>query len=76
MELSAKLLGINPESYTAWNYRKLAVEQKLSQSESDPDSLKSIFDEELRVVRLYVLHFVELEDLILHFRFSFLGAEL
>ncbi|KAF7830025.1 geranylgeranyl transferase type-2 subunit alpha 1 [Senna tora] len=50
LEVSAKLLEINPESYTAWNYRKLAVEHCLSRSESNPDSVKSIFDEELKVV--------------------------
>ncbi|KAK6277735.1 hypothetical protein POUND7_018058 [Theobroma cacao] len=50
VELSAKLLEINPESYTAWNYRKLAVEHHLSQPESNPDSVKSILDDELRVV--------------------------
>ncbi|XP_034675812.1 geranylgeranyl transferase type-2 subunit alpha 1 [Vitis riparia] len=50
LEISAKLLEANPESYTAWNYRKLAVEHNLSQSESDPDTVKSIFSEELRVV--------------------------
>ncbi|KAL4297426.1 hypothetical protein GQ457_12G016700 [Hibiscus cannabinus] len=50
VELSAKLLEINPESYTAWNYRKLAVEHYLSQSECGPDSVKSVLDDELRVV--------------------------
>ncbi|XWS25390.1 hypothetical protein CRYUN_Cryun27aG0064500 [Craigia yunnanensis] len=50
VELSAKLLEINPESYTAWNYRKLAVEHYLNQPESNPDSVKSILDDELRVV--------------------------
>ncbi|KAJ8773334.1 hypothetical protein K2173_028511 [Erythroxylum novogranatense] len=50
VELSAALLEINPESYTAWNYRKLAVEYNLTHSASDPDLVKSIFDEELRLV--------------------------
>ncbi|XP_010439023.1 PREDICTED: geranylgeranyl transferase type-2 subunit alpha 1-like [Camelina sativa] len=50
IELSTKLLEINPEAYTAWNYRKLAVEDSLSRIESDPNSVKSILDEELRVV--------------------------
>ncbi|KAF3447255.1 hypothetical protein FNV43_RR12435 [Rhamnella rubrinervis] len=50
IEVSAKLLQINPESYTAWNYRKLAVQHNLSHSNSDTDSVKSILDEELRVV--------------------------
>ncbi|KAL5777393.1 hypothetical protein ACOSP7_010319 [Xanthoceras sorbifolium] len=49
VELSAKLLEINPESYTAWNYRKLAVEHYLTLSNSNPESHNSIFDEELRV---------------------------
>ncbi|KAK1555126.1 hypothetical protein Q3G72_022289 [Acer saccharum] len=51
VELSAKLLEINPESYTAWNYRKLAVEHHLSltHSDSNPESLNSIFQEELTV---------------------------
>ncbi|KNA10205.1 hypothetical protein SOVF_146600, partial [Spinacia oleracea] len=47
VEISAKLLEINPEFYTAWNYRKLAVEHFLSQPDSDP---VSILNEELRVV--------------------------
>ncbi|ESQ54875.1 hypothetical protein EUTSA_v10024594mg [Eutrema salsugineum] len=50
IELSTKLLEINPEAYTAWNYRKLAVEDRLSRIESDPDLVKSILDEELVVV--------------------------
>ncbi|GLT60593.1 hypothetical protein SLA2020_333530 [Shorea laevis] len=50
VELSAKLLEINPEAYTGWNYRKLAVEHNLSQAQSDADAIKSILDEELRVV--------------------------
>lgn len=54
LEVSAKLLEINPESYTAWNYRKLAVQHKLALCTSDADSVKSILDEELKVV----LHFV------------------
>lgn len=47
IEVSAKLLEINPEYYTAWNYRKLAVEYSLSQPDADPES---ILNEELRVV--------------------------
>ena len=50
LDVSAKLLEINPESYTAWNYRKLAVQHNIAESNSDPDSLKSILDVELRVV--------------------------
>lgn len=55
LEVNAKLLEINPEYYTAWNYRKLAVEHRLTQSESDPDSVNSILNEELKVVRLVFL---------------------
>ncbi|KAL1222510.1 Geranylgeranyl transferase type-2 subunit alpha 1 [Cardamine amara subsp. amara] len=50
IELSTKLLEINPEAYTAWNYRKLAVEDRLSRIESDQNLVKSILDEELNVV--------------------------
>ncbi|XP_010252399.1 PREDICTED: geranylgeranyl transferase type-2 subunit alpha 1 [Nelumbo nucifera] len=49
LEISAKLLETNPEAYTAWNYRKLAVEHNL-RSETDPDAIKAVLDEELRVV--------------------------
>lgn len=52
LEVNAKLLEINPEYYTAWNYRKLAVEHRLTRSESDPDSVNSILNEELKVVSL------------------------
>ncbi|XP_028103293.1 geranylgeranyl transferase type-2 subunit alpha 1-like [Camellia sinensis] len=52
-QINAKLLEANPEYLTAWNYRKFAVEQILSHSETDteidPDSIKSIYSEELRV---------------------------
>lgn len=48
LDLSAKLLEANPECYTAWNYRKLAVQHSLSLSDSDPQSL---FDVELQLVR-------------------------
>ncbi|XP_020213155.1 geranylgeranyl transferase type-2 subunit alpha 1 [Cajanus cajan] len=47
LDLSAKLLEINPECYTAWNYRKLAVQHILSNSDSDP---QSIFSDELKLV--------------------------
>lgn len=50
LDISAKLLEINPECYTAWNYRKLGVNHHLCKAESDPDSIKSIVNEELRVV--------------------------
>ncbi|KAK9080846.1 hypothetical protein SSX86_000605 [Deinandra increscens subsp. villosa] len=54
LEINAKLIECNPEFMTAWNYRKLAFEHNISsQSESekaDSDHIKSIVDEELRVV--------------------------
>lgn len=52
LEISAKLLEVNPEHYTAWNYRKLAVLHNLTQSETDTDSefIKSIFTQELTLV--------------------------
>ncbi|GMH29702.1 hypothetical protein Nepgr_031545 [Nepenthes gracilis] len=52
MEVSANLLEINPEFYTAWNYRKLAVDHNLSLLEPDSDSVHSILNEELRVVEI------------------------
>ncbi|GAU23657.1 hypothetical protein TSUD_304320 [Trifolium subterraneum] len=48
LDLSAKLLENNPECYTAWNYRKLAVQHNLSQSDSD--SIPSLYDQELKLV--------------------------
>ncbi|KAJ6719247.1 hypothetical protein OIU79_006995 [Salix purpurea] len=50
VELSAKLLEINPECYTAWNYRKLAVQHSLFESNLDPDAVNSILNDELRMV--------------------------
>ncbi|XP_061345744.1 geranylgeranyl transferase type-2 subunit alpha 1 [Gastrolobium bilobum] len=51
LEANAKLVENNPEWHTAWNYRKLAVQHFLSHSDfSDPNSIKSLLDEELRVV--------------------------
>ncbi|XP_068642271.1 geranylgeranyl transferase type-2 subunit alpha 1-like [Aristolochia californica] len=49
LDISSKLLEINPEIYTAWNYRKLVVENRL-QPLTDSDSIKAILDEELKVV--------------------------
>lgn len=49
LQLNAKLIEINPEIYTAWNYRKLAIKQLL-ESESDSAVIKQSLDEELRVV--------------------------
>ncbi|KAK1323501.1 hypothetical protein QJS10_CPA02g00124 [Acorus calamus] len=50
IEVSTKLLEVNPEIYTAWNYRKLAVQNRLG-SVADPEAIKSVLDEELRVVK-------------------------
>jgi geranylgeranyl transferase type-2 subunit alpha len=47
--LSFKLLEINPEAYTAWNYRKLAFQHNVKEL-SDPEAIKSAVDDELRVV--------------------------
>lgn len=55
-------MQLNPEYYTAWNYRKLAVEHYLSgetNTETLSESIKSILDEELKVVsfhkKLYII---------------------
>lgn len=50
IDLSTKLLEINPDAYTAWNYRKLAVEDTLAREESNPHLVKTILDEKLKVV--------------------------
>ncbi|KAJ8551114.1 hypothetical protein K7X08_000484 [Anisodus acutangulus] len=52
LHVSAKLLESNPEYYTAWNYRKLAVHHNLNlpEVENNEESIKSILDEELRLV--------------------------
>ncbi|EOA30025.1 hypothetical protein CARUB_v10013127mg [Capsella rubella] len=56
VQISEELLKINPEAYTAWNYRKLAVEDKLSRSDdSDPSLVNLILSEELRVVDEVIL---------------------
>ncbi|CAL9103568.1 unnamed protein product [Musa acuminata var. zebrina] len=47
----SKLLEINPEVYTAWNYRKLALQHNLD-GVDDPDALKSAIEDELRVVEI------------------------
>ncbi|XP_048437430.1 geranylgeranyl transferase type-2 subunit alpha 1 isoform X2 [Pyrus x bretschneideri] len=53
LQLSGRLIEQNPEFYTAWNYRKLVVQQNLDRcSESEPDALKSIIDQELRLVEI------------------------
>ncbi|KAJ1260413.1 hypothetical protein BS78_10G230200 [Paspalum vaginatum] len=49
--LSFKLLEINPEAYTAWNYRKLAFQHNVKEL-SDPEAIKSTVDDELRMVEV------------------------
>ncbi|KAL9229218.1 hypothetical protein vseg_004706 [Gypsophila vaccaria] len=46
LEVSAQLLEMNPEYYSAWNFRKLALLHLLSLPHSDPASL---FHRELRL---------------------------
>ncbi|KAJ4848639.1 hypothetical protein Tsubulata_035520 [Turnera subulata] len=48
LDLSAELLSKNPEFYTAWNYRKLAVQHAL---DSDPDSADSVLAVELQLAQ-------------------------
>ncbi|RLN22327.1 uncharacterized protein C2845_PM07G23130 [Panicum miliaceum] len=49
--LSFKLLEINPEAYTGWNYRKLAFQHNIKEL-SDPETIRSAVDDELRVVEV------------------------
>ncbi|AQK81461.1 Geranylgeranyl transferase type-2 subunit alpha 1 [Zea mays] len=49
--LSFKLLETNPEAYTAWNYRKLALQHNVKEL-SDPQAIKSAIDDELRVAEV------------------------
>lgn len=49
VEVSAKLLEANPEFYTAWNYRKLAVQHNLAAASDEDGSINNILDEELKV---------------------------
>ncbi|KAG2607939.1 hypothetical protein PVAP13_4NG303600 [Panicum virgatum] len=49
--LSFKLLEINPEAYTAWNYRKLAFQHNIKEL-YDPEAIRSAADDELRVVEV------------------------
>jgi geranylgeranyl transferase type-2 subunit alpha len=46
---NAKLLELNPEFYTAWNFQKRAV-QHLLLSETDEEAHKRIVKEELDLV--------------------------
>ncbi|KAL8215530.1 hypothetical protein R6Q57_022367 [Mikania cordata] len=53
LEINAKLIESNPEFMTSWNYRKLAFEHNQSEADKeDSDLIKSIIDEELRVVEI------------------------
>ncbi|GLJ43606.1 hypothetical protein SUGI_0907570 [Cryptomeria japonica] len=49
LEISASLAEINPEIYTVWNYRKMAV-KFLLESEGDGDAIREILNGELRLV--------------------------
>ncbi|KAG0561983.1 hypothetical protein KC19_9G108200 [Ceratodon purpureus] len=49
MNQNARLLELNPEFYTAWNYRKRAVEEILGR-ETDEEARKGIAQRELDVV--------------------------
>ncbi|KAJ8562396.1 hypothetical protein K7X08_011687 [Anisodus acutangulus] len=56
LDVSAKLLESNPEYYTAWSYRKLVAQHNLNlpEVENNEESIKSILDEEFRLV-CYIL---------------------
>ncbi|XP_020271364.1 geranylgeranyl transferase type-2 subunit alpha 1 [Asparagus officinalis] len=49
--VSAKLLEVNPEVYTAWNYRKLAFKHSL-EGVGDAEIVKSLVNEELKIVEV------------------------
>ncbi|KAL5714375.1 protein geranylgeranyltransferase type II [Ranunculus cassubicifolius] len=49
LEISSKLLQMNPEVYTGWNYRKLAVQHNIK---PDKESINSILDQELKLVEM------------------------
>lgn len=49
LQQNARLLEMNPEVYTAWNYRKLAV-QHLLESAPDDTERKFILEDELQLV--------------------------
>ncbi|XP_078446346.1 RAB geranylgeranyl transferase alpha subunit 1 [Wolffia australiana] len=51
LEICAKLLELNPEVYTAWNYRKHAVKSSL-ESCVDQELVQSILSQELTVAEL------------------------
>ncbi|KAK8966896.1 hypothetical protein KSP40_PGU010452 [Platanthera guangdongensis] len=49
--VSSKLLEINPETNTAWNYRKFVFQQNLHET-TDSEHIKSLVNDELRVVEM------------------------
>ena len=53
MNQNARLLELNPEFYTAWNYRKRAVEEILGR-ETDEEARKGIAQRELDVVWMWI----------------------
>lgn len=48
---SSKLLEINPEILTVWNYRKLALQHNLKEA-TDLERIKFLVDDELRAVEM------------------------
>lgn len=62
LDVSAKLLESNPEYYTAWNYRKLAVQHNLNlpEVENNEETVKSILDEELRLVSCFFFFWIKM----------------
>ena len=56
LEINAKLILANPEFFTAWNYRKLAFQHNIDQK-NDLYYVKSIVDEELRLVSSFFFFF-------------------
>lgn len=53
MNLNSRLLDLNPEFYTAWNYRKRAV-LHLLEIEHDEEARKRIVQTELDVVLISI----------------------
>ncbi|CAA7411040.1 unnamed protein product [Spirodela intermedia] len=51
LEICSKLLEVNPEVYTAWNYRKLAVQSNL-ESCGDHEVVQSIVNQELKIAEI------------------------
>ncbi|GAB2249325.1 hypothetical protein Droror1_Dr00012684 [Drosera rotundifolia] len=51
MEVSARLLEMNPEYYTVWNYRKMAVERYMDGAGGDCDGVEGVLKRELHVAQ-------------------------